>query len=91
MDYNVSFPGLGIHDLPISREFVNVFGFSIKWYGVVAALALALAMTLAFNRSKKFAWKQEDLLDYFLFLIPFSLVGARIYYCLLYTSPSPRD
>lgn len=79
-NFQVSFPKLGIYDLPIQREMVNIFGFSIYWYGVIAAIALATVMFLAFRRSSKFGFSQDDLTDYFMFLIPGSLVGARLYY-----------
>lgn len=79
-EFQVSFPGLGIFDLPIRRELINIFGFSIYWYGVVAAIALAIVMTLVLRRSKKFGFSQDDMNDYFLFLIPGSIVGARLYY-----------
>lgn len=79
-EFQVSFPGLGIFDLPIRRELVNIFGFSIYWYGVVAAIALATVMFLVLKRSVKFGFSQDDLNDYFLFLIPGSIIGARLYY-----------
>lgn len=79
-EFQVSFPGLGILDLPIRRELVNIFGFSIYWYGVVAAIALATVMFLVLKRGPKFGFSQDDLNDYFLFLIPGSIIGARLYY-----------
>lgn len=79
-EFQVSFPGLGIFDLPIRRELVNIFGFSIYWYGVVAAIALATVMFFVLKRGPKFGFSQDDLNDYFLFLIPGSIVGARLYY-----------
>lgn len=79
-DFNVSFPGLGIHDIAINREAFSIFGFSIYWYGIIAACAMLLSMYLSLRRAKKYNLNKDDLLDYFIFLIPGVLVGARLYY-----------
>lgn len=79
-DFNVSFPGLGIHDIPVNREAFNIMGFSIYWYGIIAAAAMMLSMYLALRRAHKFGFEKDGLLDYFIFLIPGVLIGARLYY-----------
>lgn len=79
-EFQVSFPGLGIFNLPIRRELINIFGFSIYWYGVIAALALAVVMMLSLRRSHKFGFSQDDMTEYFFFLLPGSIIGARLYY-----------
>lgn len=79
-EFQVSFPGLGIFNLPIRRELINIFGFPIYWYGVIAAIALAIVMALSLRRSRKFGFSPEDMADYYLFLLPGSIIGARLYY-----------
>ena len=38
-DFLVSFPGLGIKNLPISRQAFSIFGMPIYWYGLLIAVA----------------------------------------------------
>ena len=82
--YQVSFPGLGIHDLSVSRiafDF-NLFGrhITIYWYGLLFAVALLLCMVLAVQQAKAHRLKGDDILDFFLLMIPFMVIGARLYY-----------
>ena len=76
----ISFPSLGIEIDPI-RSF-NLFGFSVHLYGVVIALGLMLAVIYACRRSKQFGLKAEDLTDGVLFIVPFAVLCARLYYCI---------
>lgn len=83
-DFIVNFPGLGINNLEINRivfQF-NLFGreISIYWYGLLIALAFLLSMILALKQAKKHGLKADDIVDFFLILIPFAIVGARLYY-----------
>ena len=75
----ISFPGLGIEINPIRS--INIFGFSIHLYGIVIALGLMLAVIYACRRSKQFGLKAEDLTDGVLFIVPFAVLCARLYYC----------
>ena len=77
----ISFPGLGIEGLNPIRSF-EIFGFEIHLYGVVIALGLMLAVIYACRRSNQFGLKAEDLTDGILFIVPFAVLCARIYYCI---------
>ncbi len=84
LNYNVSFPGLGIHDLSISRiafQF-NLFGRNVVvyWYGLIFAVAMVLCIVLAMRQAKHHNLLSDDIIDLFLWMIPFILVGARLYY-----------
>ena len=76
----ISFPGLGIEINPIRS--INIFGLSIHLYGIVIALGLMLAVIYACRRSKQFGLKAEDLTDGVLFIVPFAVLCARLYYCI---------
>lgn len=78
--FNVSFPGLGIHDLPIKRELITVFGFPIYWYGFLIAVAVLLTLFLARRASKSFGIKEDDVIDTYLIILPTIIVFARLYY-----------
>ncbi len=84
LNYTVSFPGLGIHDLSISRvafQF-NLFGrhVIVYWYGLLFAIAMVLCISLAMRHAKHHRLKSDDILDLFLWMIPMILIGARVYY-----------
>lgn len=84
MNYHVSFPRLGIHDLSINRiafQF-SLFGrqFTVFWYGLIFALAMVLCIVLAMRHAKRYQLTGDDILDTFLWMIPLILVGSRLYY-----------
>lgn len=83
-DFLVSFPGLGIYDLPINRVLfeINLFGrtLSIYWYGLLIAIAFLLAMLLAMKQAETFGLNADYISELFLWIIPLGLVGARLYY-----------
>lgn len=75
----ISFPALGITLNP-STGF-SVFGVEIRWYGVIIAWGLLLAVIYAMRRCKRFGFTQDDLIDGLLVTLPIAVIGARIYYC----------
>ena len=83
-DYIVSFPGLAINNLGINRVVFqfSLFGhdIAIYWYGLLIALAFLLALLLAIRQAEKHSLKSNDILDFFLILIPTAIIGARLYY-----------
>lgn len=80
----VSFPGLGIDPFHMEREF-EVFGRPIAWYGVIICIGIILAVSYALFRAKHTEKISVDTMtDLALFLIPFGILGARLYYVLFY-------
>ncbi len=75
----ISFPAFGITLNP-SRG-LDLGPLSIRWYGVIIACGLLLAVCYATKRCKQFGLKENDLLDGILWVTPFAFVCARIYYC----------
>ena len=74
----ITFPGLGIEIDP-SLGF-SIFGFEIRWYGVIIALGMLLAVLYASYRSKEFGLTGDDVLNVVIVGLPCAIVGARIYY-----------
>ena len=69
---------------PSSVAF-SVFGYDIKFYGIMLFLGMLSGIFAAYFVSKKY-YKNIDLdtlADFFPILIIFSIIGARIYYVLL--------
>jgi len=79
-DTNVSFPGLGINDLPISRIAFQIGNFPIYWYGICIILAFGICVGLAMKQAKKFSLNSDHVIDFCLVIIPAAVIGARLYY-----------
>lgn len=80
MYYTVDFKGLGIEGLKISPVAFKAFGIEIMWYGIIIASAMMLCLALASREAKRFKLKADDVTDMFLWVLPLSIVGARLYY-----------
>lgn len=85
MESYVSFPALG-WTFPIHEEIVSfeLFGLdiSIRWYSVMIALGLCLAVWYAFRRADEFHIPKDPMLDIIMVCFLFAFVGARLYYVL---------
>lgn len=57
-------------------------GIYIRWYGVLMALGILLAVFLATYQAKRKNMHEDTVLDLCLVIIPFGVVGARLYYVL---------
>ncbi len=77
----VSFPMLGDFSIDPPAYF-TVFGINIYFYGVLIGLGFILAMLYCSKRCSKFGIRQDDFFDMMLWLLPFSIIGARLYYVL---------
>ena len=75
----ISFPGLGISLNPSTG--ITLGSFSIRWYGLVIALGLCLAVLYACRRSRQFGFREDDVIDGVLWVTPFAILCARAYYC----------
>ena len=62
----------------------TVFGREIRWYAILMASAILISYFLFVKRSMKKGFKEDDLYDLFLVMIPMGVVGARLYYVLFY-------
>ncbi|MGN1102217.1 MAG: prolipoprotein diacylglyceryl transferase [Huintestinicola sp.] len=80
---NIVFPGLGI-DITVDNEAFSLFGLSIKWYGVVIALGMLLAMIYCFRRTKEFGIDGDRLTDAVFAGLIGAVIGARLYYVALH-------
>ena len=74
----ISFPSLGIEVNP--GRTLDLGPLTIHYYGLIIAIGLLLGMFYSCKRSKEFGLKEDDVLDGFLWVTPFAIVCARIYY-----------
>ena len=75
----ISFPGLGIEIDP-TRAF-SLGPLNIHMYGLIISCGLIAAVLYACRRSKQFGLKEDDIIDGVLYVTPFAILCARIYYC----------
>ena len=61
---------------------IKIGPFSIYWYSLFITIGFVLGIILALNEAKKQGIDKETMIDYFFYLIPLVLVGARLYYVL---------
>ena len=77
----ISFPMLGNLQLNPPSYF-TVFGHPIYFYGVIIGIAFLLGIAFASKRTKRFGLKEDDIYDVMIWVIPCSIIGARLYYVL---------
>ena len=75
----ISFPGLGI-ELNPPKGF-EIGPVHIQFYGAIIAFGLVLAAFYAMKRKSQFGITENDLLDGLLWIVPFAILCARLYYC----------
>lgn len=78
--YNVSFPGLGISNLPINRVAFSIGTFQVYWYGILIATGLLLAVLYAYFNAHRYDVNRSKLFDCVIVGIITSIIGARLYY-----------
>ena len=75
----ISFPGLGLEFDP--ARMLELGPLKIHFYGVIIALGLVLAVLYGWKRANSLGFKQDDLTDGVLMVVPFAILCARLYYC----------
>ena len=76
----ISFPNLGItiENLPKS---ISVFGrFDIAFYGIIIGIGIALGYIVASFQATRTGQDKEVYLDFAMYAVIVSIIGARIYY-----------
>jgi len=58
----------------------NLFGISVRWYGIFIGTGMALAIILANYTCKYRDINYDSLLDVVLISLPIGIIGARLYY-----------
>ena len=77
----VTFPGLGL-EFNISKVAITIFGMPIAWYAILIVSAFAIALLICKKRDGLYNIKFQSILELALYVIPISLICARIYYVL---------
>ena len=79
-NYIIEFPGLGLTlNPPVG---FSIGSFDVRFYGLIIATGLILAVVYALARKEQFGISEDDLMDGVLWIAPFAIVCARLYYCI---------
>ena len=78
-NYIIEFPGLGLTLNPPAG--FSIGNFEVRFYSLIIAMGLILAVCYALRRKEQFGLSEDDLLDGVLWIAPFAIACARLYYC----------
>ena len=78
-NYIIDFAGLGLKINPPAG--FSIGAFEVRFYGLIIAIGLILAVVYALRRKEQFGLSEDDLLDGVLWIAPFAIICARLYYC----------
>lgn len=77
----VSFPLLNLK-LNIEPVAFSIFGIEVYWYAIFIVSAIIIGITIFKLRDGLYGIKSSDMLDLLIYLIPISILSARLYYVL---------
>lgn len=80
-DSAISFPMFGSFSVNPPSYF-TVFGKDIYFYGVIISLAFLIGIFFCTKNCGKFGLKEDDVYDVLIWMIPLSIIGARLYFVL---------
>ena len=80
--FNVSFPKLGLNFNINPEVFPMLDNVHIRWYGVIIAVGMLLALAYAYFSAERFNVNRNKLIDCVLVGIVTGIIGARLYYVL---------
>lgn len=78
----IRFPNLGIELENIGKS-ISVFGFEIAFYGIIIGLGMLAGILLVEHEAKVTGQNTENYIDLTIYVIIFSIIGARLYFVIL--------
>ena len=60
----------------------EIFSLDIRFYGIIIAVGLLLAVVYGLRRKEQFGLTEDDILDGVLTIVPVAILCARLYYCI---------
>lgn len=76
---SIRFPNLGIAFGEVQKSF-TVFGVTVAYYGIIIAAGLTAGIIVTQWQAKRTGQNRETYLDFALYAILLSLLGARLFY-----------
>ncbi|MBR1659997.1 MAG: prolipoprotein diacylglyceryl transferase [Oscillospiraceae bacterium] len=81
----ISFPMLG-PDFAVNPPYcIRIGGFEIYFYGILIALGMLLAVWYCTRVGARFRLTADEIYGYLIPAVICAVIGARLYYCILYT------
>ena len=77
----IKFEGLGLK-FELNKIAITFFGVEIYWYAIFIVIAFILGILLCKKDNGKYNIKFDDVLELLLFVIPISIISARLYFIL---------
>ena len=84
----ISFPGLGIGEFSVKSVAFTLpigEGIDIAWYALIITIGMICCLLYAVFQARKIGVTIDDIIDYALVVIPFGVIGARLYYVIFDT------
>ena len=78
-NYIIDFAGLGLKINPPAG--FSIGSVDVRFYGLIIAIGLILAVMYCLRRKEQFGLSEDDIMDGVLWIAPFAIVCARLYYC----------
>lgn len=75
----VNFPLVNL-EIQLEKIAFSVFGIDIHWYAILIVIGIVIVLLLCKKDSGKYNIKFETILDLSLYIIPISIIFARLYY-----------
>lgn len=75
----ITFPKLGFA-FDVKSTAFTLFGFDVKWYGLIIAIGMLLAVIYCFRRMKDFGLDGDKVIDCVMVGLVGAIVCARLYY-----------
>ncbi len=76
---DISFPNLGI-SIEHLQNSVSIFGFRIAFYGIIIGIGMVAGLLIAMADAKRRGQDPDVYVDFVIYAIIFSIIGARLYY-----------
>lgn len=92
-NYDIYFPHLGI-GIEHLRNSISPFGFRIAFYGILIGIGMILGILVASLDYRRRGRNPDEIQDFALYAIIFSVLGARAYYVIFqwdYYSQHPAE
>lgn len=75
----IAFPHIGIYISELPKG-ITIGGFQIAFYGIIMALSMLAGLWLACVQAKRTGQDKNTYMDFAMYALVFSLIGARLYY-----------
>lgn len=82
----VNFPIINL-ELELEKVAFSIFNIDVYWYAILIVLGMATALLLCKRDSGKYDIKFDTILDLSLYVIPISIISARLYYIIFNLDP----